>query len=50
MQELGKAEKAVDKIMSFKERTFECLVIYARGRIFLRENRCSISIHTAFNV
>lgn len=50
MQELGKAEKVVDKMMSFKERTFECLVIYARGKIFLRENRCSVSIRTALNV
>lgn len=50
MQELGKAEKVVDKMMSFKERTFECLVTYARGKIFLRENRCGVSIRTASNV
>ncbi|MED6295389.1 hypothetical protein CHARACLAT_031401, partial [Characodon lateralis] len=38
-EELAEAEKLLEKMKSFEERTFQCLVYYAIGRVFLRENR-----------
>ncbi|KAM9348197.1 E3 ubiquitin-protein ligase TTC3 isoform 1-T1 [Symphorus nematophorus] len=43
-EELGKAQKLLEKIKSFEERTFQCLVFYAIGRVYLRENRFSVAL------
>lgn len=39
MQELTEAEKLLERIKSYEERTFQCLVYYAIGKLYLRENR-----------
>lgn len=38
-QELAEAHKLLEKIRSKAERTFQCLVYYAMGRVYLKENR-----------
>ncbi|XP_063752092.1 E3 ubiquitin-protein ligase TTC3 isoform X2 [Eleginops maclovinus] len=38
-EELGEAQRLLEKIKSFEERTFQCLVYYATGRVLLKENR-----------
>ncbi|XP_041808110.1 E3 ubiquitin-protein ligase TTC3 isoform X2 [Chelmon rostratus] len=38
-QELGEAQSLLEKMKSFEERTFQCLVYYAMGRVSARENR-----------
>ncbi|CAG5870796.1 unnamed protein product [Menidia menidia] len=38
-EELSQALKVLEKIKSYEERTFQCLVYYAIGRVYLRENR-----------
>lgn len=40
-QELVEAQKLLEKIKSFEERTFQCLVYYAIGRVYVKENRYS---------
>ncbi|XP_015251563.1 PREDICTED: E3 ubiquitin-protein ligase TTC3-like [Cyprinodon variegatus] len=42
--ELAEAEKLLEKMKSFEERTFQCLVYYAIGRVFLRENRFKVAM------
>ncbi|XP_031724821.1 E3 ubiquitin-protein ligase TTC3 isoform X2 [Anarrhichthys ocellatus] len=44
LEELGEAQKLLDKIKSFEERTFQCLVYYAVGRVYLRENRFALAL------
>ncbi|XP_074528283.1 E3 ubiquitin-protein ligase TTC3 [Halichoeres trimaculatus] len=43
-QELGEARKLLEKIKTYEERTFQCLVFYAVGKVFLRENRFSVAL------
>ncbi|XP_010785247.1 E3 ubiquitin-protein ligase TTC3-like [Notothenia coriiceps] len=43
-EELGEAQKLLEKIKSFEERTFQCLVYYATGRVFLKENRFTVAL------
>ncbi|XP_033954700.1 E3 ubiquitin-protein ligase TTC3 [Pseudochaenichthys georgianus] len=43
-EELGEAQKLLVKIKSFEERTFQCLVYYATGRVFLKENRFAVAL------
>ncbi|XP_068571715.1 E3 ubiquitin-protein ligase TTC3 [Cebidichthys violaceus] len=44
LEELGEAQRLLDKIKSFEERTFQCLVYYAVGRVYLRENRFALAL------
>ncbi|XP_040005751.1 E3 ubiquitin-protein ligase TTC3 [Xiphias gladius] len=43
-EELAEAQKLTTKIKSFEERTFQCLVYYAIGRVYLKENRFSVAL------
>lgn len=38
-EELSEALRVLEKIQSFKERTFQCLVYLAFGRVYVKENR-----------
>ncbi|XP_068455847.1 E3 ubiquitin-protein ligase TTC3 [Clinocottus analis] len=44
LEELGEAQRLLEKIKSFEERTFQCLVYYAIGRVYLRENRFALAL------
>ncbi|KAM4545794.1 E3 ubiquitin-protein ligase TTC3 [Odontesthes bonariensis] len=43
-EELSEAQKLLEKIKSYEERTFQCLVYYAIGRVYLRENRFAVAL------
>ncbi|XP_056252841.1 E3 ubiquitin-protein ligase TTC3 isoform X1 [Seriola aureovittata] len=43
-EELSEAQKLMEKIKSFEERTFQCLVYYAIGRVYLKENRFAVAL------
>ncbi|XP_072230625.1 E3 ubiquitin-protein ligase TTC3 isoform X2 [Leuresthes tenuis] len=43
-EELSEAQKLLQKIKSYEERTFQCLVYYAIGRVYLRENRFAVAL------
>ncbi|XP_040906849.1 E3 ubiquitin-protein ligase TTC3 isoform X2 [Toxotes jaculatrix] len=43
-EELAEAQKLMKKIKSFEERTFQCLVYYAIGRVYLKENRFALAL------
>ncbi|XP_034540363.1 E3 ubiquitin-protein ligase TTC3 [Notolabrus celidotus] len=43
-EELGEAQRLLEKVKSFEERTFQCLVFYAIGRVFVRENRFAVAL------
>ncbi|XP_049448756.1 E3 ubiquitin-protein ligase TTC3-like isoform X9 [Epinephelus fuscoguttatus] len=43
-EELGEAQRVLEKIKSFEERTFQCLVYYAVGRVYLKENRFAVAL------
>ncbi|XP_058483305.1 E3 ubiquitin-protein ligase TTC3 [Solea solea] len=43
-EELSEAKKLVQKISSFEERTFQCLVHYAIGKLLLKENRFAVAL------
>lgn len=43
-EELTGAEKLLEKIKSYDERTFQCLVYYAFGKLYLRENRFAVAL------
>lgn len=43
-EELSEALKLLEKIKSYEERTFQSLVYYAIGRVFLRENRFAVAL------
>uniref|UniRef100_A0A3B4YY58 RING-type E3 ubiquitin transferase n=1 Tax=Stegastes partitus TaxID=144197 RepID=A0A3B4YY58_9TELE len=43
-QELAEAQKLLEKMKSYEERTFQCLVYYAIGRVYLRENRFAVAL------
>ncbi|XP_074467867.1 E3 ubiquitin-protein ligase TTC3 [Sebastes fasciatus] len=44
LEELGEAQRLLEKIKSFEERTFQCLVYYAVGRVYLKENRFALAL------
>ncbi|XP_062263048.1 E3 ubiquitin-protein ligase TTC3 [Platichthys flesus] len=44
-EELTEAQKLMEKMKSFEERTFQCLVFYATGRVYLKENRFSVALN-----
>uniref|UniRef100_A0A3B4FQ11 Tetratricopeptide repeat domain 3 n=1 Tax=Pundamilia nyererei TaxID=303518 RepID=A0A3B4FQ11_9CICH len=44
LTELTGAEKLLEKIKSYDERTFQCLVYYAFGKLYLRENRFAVAL------
>ncbi|XP_037322958.2 E3 ubiquitin-protein ligase TTC3 [Pungitius pungitius] len=44
LEELVEAQALLEKIKSFEERTFQCLVYYAVGKVYLRENRFSLAL------
>ncbi|KAM6907188.1 E3 ubiquitin-protein ligase TTC3 [Xenentodon cancila] len=43
-EELAEAQKLLEKIKSYEERTFQCLVFYAIGKVYLRENRFAFAL------
>ncbi|XP_014877170.1 E3 ubiquitin-protein ligase TTC3 [Poecilia latipinna] len=43
-EELAETDKLLERMKSFEERTFQCLVYYAIGRVFLRENRFKVAM------
>ncbi|XP_041863798.1 E3 ubiquitin-protein ligase TTC3 isoform X2 [Melanotaenia boesemani] len=43
-EELAEAQKVLDKMKSYEERTFQCLVYYAIGRVYFRENRFAVAL------
>ncbi|KAK2828692.1 hypothetical protein Q5P01_019726 [Channa striata] len=43
-EELAEAQKLLEKIRSFEERTFQSLVYYAMGRVYLKENRFAVAL------
>ncbi|KAM8742285.1 E3 ubiquitin-protein ligase TTC3 isoform 2-T2 [Acanthopagrus schlegelii] len=43
-EELGEAQRLLEKIKSFEERTFQCLVFYAIGRVHVKENRFAVAL------
>ncbi|XP_070700307.1 E3 ubiquitin-protein ligase TTC3 [Pempheris klunzingeri] len=43
-EELGEAQRLLEKIKSYEERTFQCLVYYAVGRVYIRENRFAVAL------
>ncbi|XP_008299262.1 E3 ubiquitin-protein ligase TTC3 [Stegastes partitus] len=43
-EELAEAQKLLEKMKSYEERTFQCLVYYAIGRVYLRENRFAVAL------
>ncbi|XP_067350334.1 E3 ubiquitin-protein ligase TTC3 isoform X1 [Channa argus] len=43
-EELAEAQKLLEKIKSFEERTFQSLVYYAVGRVYLKENRFAVAL------
>ncbi|XP_028277332.1 E3 ubiquitin-protein ligase TTC3 isoform X2 [Parambassis ranga] len=43
-EELGEAQKLLEKMKSYEERTFQCLVYYTLGKVYLKENRFVIAL------
>ncbi|XP_077402807.1 E3 ubiquitin-protein ligase TTC3 isoform X2 [Vanacampus margaritifer] len=43
-QELAEARKLLEEIKSYEERVFQCLVYYAYGRIYLKENNFAVAL------
>ncbi|XP_071387852.1 E3 ubiquitin-protein ligase TTC3 isoform X1 [Centroberyx affinis] len=43
-EELGEAQRVLEKMNSFEERTFQCLVYYGIGRVYLKENRYPVAL------
>ncbi|XP_037543757.1 E3 ubiquitin-protein ligase TTC3 [Nematolebias whitei] len=43
-EELAETENLLNKMRCYEERTFQCLVFYAAGRLFLRENRFAMAL------
>ncbi|XP_068187104.1 E3 ubiquitin-protein ligase TTC3 isoform X2 [Antennarius striatus] len=48
-EELGAARRLLDKIQAYEERTFQCLVFYALGRIYVKENRFTMALEQFSN-
>ncbi|TMS14573.1 E3 ubiquitin-protein ligase TTC3 [Larimichthys crocea] len=43
-EELGQAHRLLEKMKSYELRTFQCLVFYAIGRVYFRENRFAVAL------
>ncbi|KAM7374694.1 hypothetical protein PAMP_007338 [Pampus punctatissimus] len=43
-EELSEARKLLEKIKSFEERMFQCLVYYAFGKTYVKENRFALAL------
>uniref|UniRef100_H3C3U7 RING-type E3 ubiquitin transferase n=1 Tax=Tetraodon nigroviridis TaxID=99883 RepID=H3C3U7_TETNG len=43
-EELAEAQRVLEKMKSFEERKFQCLVFYGIGRVFVRENRFAVAL------
>ncbi|XP_062289742.1 E3 ubiquitin-protein ligase TTC3-like isoform X1 [Scomber scombrus] len=43
-QELSQAQRLLEKIKSFEERMFQCLVYYAVGKVYVKENRFAVAL------
>ncbi|XP_044226029.1 E3 ubiquitin-protein ligase TTC3-like isoform X3 [Thunnus albacares] len=43
-EELAEAQKLLEKIKSFEERKFQCLVYYAVGKVYVKENRFAVAL------
>ncbi|XP_047462561.1 E3 ubiquitin-protein ligase TTC3 isoform X2 [Mugil cephalus] len=43
-EELSEARKLLQKIKSYEKRTFQCLVFYAVGRVYIKENRFRVAL------
>ncbi|KAM9332192.1 E3 ubiquitin-protein ligase TTC3 isoform 1-T1 [Pholidichthys leucotaenia] len=43
-EELAEAQKVLEKIKSYEERTFQCVVYYTFGKVHLKENRFSVAL------
>ncbi|XP_017275398.1 E3 ubiquitin-protein ligase TTC3 isoform X2 [Kryptolebias marmoratus] len=43
-EELAESQKLLDKMKSYESRTFQSLVFFAIGRVFLRENRFAVAL------
>ncbi|XP_070773182.1 E3 ubiquitin-protein ligase TTC3 [Enoplosus armatus] len=41
---LGEAQKLLEKIKSFEDRTFQCVVFYAIGKVYIKENRFAVAL------
>ncbi|XP_034405472.1 E3 ubiquitin-protein ligase TTC3 [Cyclopterus lumpus] len=44
LEELGEAQRLLGQIKMFEERTIQCLVYYAIGRVYLKENRFALAL------
>ncbi|XP_061755052.1 E3 ubiquitin-protein ligase TTC3 isoform X2 [Nerophis ophidion] len=42
-EEIAEAQRLLEKIKSYEERIFQCFVHYARGRLYLKENRFAVA-------
>ncbi|XP_061819020.1 E3 ubiquitin-protein ligase TTC3 [Nerophis lumbriciformis] len=42
-EEIAEAQRLLEKIKTYEERIFQCLVCYARGRLYLKENRFAVA-------
>uniref|UniRef100_A0A672HKB7 RING-type E3 ubiquitin transferase n=1 Tax=Salarias fasciatus TaxID=181472 RepID=A0A672HKB7_SALFA len=49
LQELAEAQKVLEKMKSYEDRTFQCLVYYAVGRVFFRENKFAVALEQFSN-
>ncbi|XP_076606314.1 E3 ubiquitin-protein ligase TTC3 [Chaetodon auriga] len=43
-EELGEARRLLQKMKSFEERTFQCLVFYGVGKVYVKENRFAVAL------
>ncbi|KAF7653193.1 hypothetical protein LDENG_00086200 [Lucifuga dentata] len=43
-EELSEAQRLLEKVKSFEERTFQCLVYYAIGKVYMKENRYAAAL------
>ncbi|XP_029956961.1 E3 ubiquitin-protein ligase TTC3 isoform X3 [Salarias fasciatus] len=48
-EELAEAQKVLEKMKSYEDRTFQCLVYYAVGRVFFRENKFAVALEQFSN-
>ncbi|XP_062289741.1 E3 ubiquitin-protein ligase TTC3 [Scomber scombrus] len=43
-EELSQAQRLLEKMKSFEERKFQCLVYYAIGKVYVKENRFAVAL------
>ncbi|XP_076017533.1 E3 ubiquitin-protein ligase TTC3 [Genypterus blacodes] len=48
-EELSEAQRLLEKMKSFEERTLQCLVYYAIGKVYLKENRFAVALEQFSN-